>query len=175
MSEASVERLLDLLDAGPTSRSFTRTQPPDESTSQCHGKGGGTKGAGGSSGTRNLEVVPYGGDATPGVNLDIAFGHGSDKMSAKEMALLDNLAKALLNPRLVDSKFAVAGHTDATGKVEINLELSCARALAVRSYLARKGVADQRMTAYGFGSKKPLQGTQATAPQNRRVEIRMAP
>ena len=175
LAEASVEALLDLLDSGPVSRSFTRTKPPHESTSQCHGKAGGTKGADGGSGTRNLEVVPYAGDTTPGVNLDIAFGHGSDKMSAKERALLDNLAKALLNPRLVDSKFAVAGHTDATGKPEINLELSCARALAVRNYLARKGVADQRMTAYGFGSKKPLQGSQATAPQNRRVEIRMAP
>lgn len=175
MAEASVEALVDLLDSGAISRSFTRTRPPDESTSQCHGKAGGTKGADGGSGSRNLEVVPYAGDTTPGINLDIAFGHGSDKMSAKEVALLDNLAKALLNPRLVDAKFAVAGHTDATGKPEINLELSCARALAVRNYLARKGVAEPRMTAYGFGSRKPLQGTQATAPQNRRVEIRMAP
>lgn len=175
MAEASVEALLDMLDSGPVARSFTRTKPPDESTSQCHGRAGAAKGAEGGNGSRNLEVVPYAGDTTPGVNLDIAFGHGSDKMSAKEAALLDNLAKALLNPRLVDSKFAVAGHTDATGKPEINLELSCARALAVRSYLVRKGVADQRMTAYGFGSKKPLQGTQATAPQNRRVEIRLAP
>jgi outer membrane protein OmpA-like peptidoglycan-associated protein len=177
MAEASVEALLDILDAGATSRSFTRTQLPDESTSECKGTAGGTKAAGGtnSTGMRNLEAVPYAGDTTAGVNLDIVFGHGSDTMSAREAALLDNLAKALLNPRLVDARFAVAGHTDATGKPEINLELSCARALAVRKHLARKGVAPRRMTAYGFGSNKPLDGTQATAPRNRRVEIRMAP
>jgi len=179
LAEASVEALLDALDSGPRTRSFTRTAPPDESTSECKGKpAGGTKTAGGgaeSSGTRNLEAVPYAGDTTAGVNLDIAFANASDKMTAKETALLDNLAKALLNPRLVESKFAVAGHTDSSGKAEINLELSCARALAVRAYLAKKGVAGQRMTAYGFGSKKPMEGTQASAPQNRRVEIRMAP
>lgn len=181
LAEASVEALLDALDSGPRTRSFTRTTPPDESTSECKGKAGGTKtggaaaGGANSSGTRNLEAVPYAGDTTAGVNLDIAFGNASDKMSAKETTLLDNLAKALLNPRLVESKFAVAGHTNSSGKAEINLELSCARALAVRNYLAKKGVADQRMTAYGFGSKKPMEGTQASAPQNRRVEIRMAP
>ncbi|OYU88754.1 MAG: hypothetical protein CFE45_24380 [Burkholderiales bacterium PBB5] len=178
LAEASVEALLDALDSGPRTRSFTRTAPPDESTSECKGKPGGTKAAGGGadgSGTRNLEAVPYAGDTTAGVNLDIAFANASDKMSAKETTLLDNLAKALLNPRLVESKFAVAGHTDSSGKAEINLELSCARALAVRAYLAKKGVAGQRMTAYGFGSKKPMEGTQASAPQNRRVEIRMAP
>lgn len=182
LAEASVEALLDALDSGPRTRSFTRTAPPDESTSECKGKAGGTKTAGSAaagsadgSGTRNLEAVPYAGDTTAGVNLDIAFGNASDKMSAKETTLLDNLAKALLNPRLVESKFAVAGHTDSSGKAEINLELSCARALAVRNYLAKKGVAAQRMTAYGFGSKKPMDGTQASAAQNRRVEIRMAP
>jgi len=182
LAQASVEALLDALDAGPMTRSFTRTTPPDESTSECKGKASGTKTAGGATatgadgtGTRNLEAVPYAGDTTAGVNLDIAFANASDKMTPRETALLDNLAKALLNPRLVQAKFAVAGHTDASGKPEINLELSCARSLAVRDYLAKKGVAGQRMTAYGFGSKKPMEGTQAAAPQNRRVEIRMAP
>ena len=182
LAQASVEALLDALDAGPLTRSFTRTAPPDESTNECKGKAGGAKAPGGpaaagaeGTGTRNLEAVPYAGDTTAGVNLDIAFANASDKMTPRETALLDNLAKALLNPRLVQAKFAVAGHTDSSGKPEINLELSCARAIAVRDYLAKKGVAGSRMTAYGFGSKKPLDGTQTSAPQNRRVEIRMAP
>ena len=57
-----------------------------------------------------------------------------------------------------------------------HLELSCARAIAVRRYLVGKGVAEARLTAYGFGSVRPLAGEDsAVAAANRRVEVRKAP
>ena len=65
--------------------------------------------------------------------------------------------------------------TDSTGDARLNLELSYARALSVRSYLAGKGVAVARLSAYGFGSSRPLAATAASAGVNRRVEIRKAP
>ena len=124
---------------------------------------------------RNLEVVPYAGDTTPGVNLDVRFATASDALTKSDQALLDTLAKALKTPDLAKDRFAVAGHTDATGDDRINQELSCARALAVRRYLSGKGVALARLSAYGFGSTRPLEAGQADSSANRRVEIRKAP
>ncbi len=172
LAQASVQTLLDALDA-PISRSFTITTPPDVKSNLCANKA--PAGTPGSAGSRNLEVVAYGGDTTPGVNLDVQFGNNSDKLSAGDRTLLDNLATALNDVRLKGSTFALAGHTDSKGPADINLVLSCARSLAVRQYLVGKGVAANRLTAYGFGSQRPLAGTAATAQQSRRVEVRTAP
>ena len=192
MGQASVDELIDMLQAGGSrTRAFRRGNRPDASTNLCRAatsspraanpRAADGKTAGGH--TRNLVVeatVPeaarppaYAGDDTPGVQLDIGFGDASDKLSSRETALLDNLAKALQTTDLAQARFAVAGHTDTRGKVELNLELSCARALAVVDHLARRGVRRDRMAAYGFGSSRPLPGLAAGAPQHRRVEIRM--
>jgi outer membrane protein OmpA-like peptidoglycan-associated protein len=198
LSQTSVEALVKALKggqgSGPTARAFKRTELPEAGTSLCAGEGGGGAApaapAGGSApfdvatvagkqpgGTRarNLEVVPYAGDTTPGVNLDVRFATASDKLTKADQTLLDTLAKALKTPDLAKDRFAVAGHTDATGDDRINQELSCARALAVKRYLSGKGVAVARLSAYGFGSGRPLEAGQADSQANRRVEIRKAP
>ncbi|MFO1268069.1 MAG: OmpA family protein [Rubrivivax sp.] len=179
---------------GTITRSFRRTQLPDASSNLCAGEAAkparGTatatataaatatarRGAADSGPTRrNLEVVPYAGDTTPGVNLSVQFATGSDKLGADDRALLDNVAAALKTAALASESFAIAGHTDATGDARINLELSCARALAVRRHLVERGVAETRLSAYGFGSARPLDGGDAAAAGNRRVEVRKAP
>ena len=119
--------------------------------------------------------MPYAGDTTPGINLSVQFATASDKLTAGDRALLDRLAAALQKPELAQDRFAVAGHTDITGDARINLELSCARALAVRRYLASKGVAEQRLSSYGFGSTRLLPETEAANGLQRRVEVRKAP
>ena len=168
--------------SGPAARSFRRTLPPDTGSSLCNGQAAaaaaapaGTATAGRGVAARNLEVVPYAGDTTPGVNLSVQFATASDRLTTSDKTLLETLAKALKSPELAQDRFAVAGHTDSTGDARINLELSCARALAVRGYLATKGVAVQRLSAYGFGSTRLLAADEPTAGQNRRVEIRKAP
>ena len=199
LSQTSVEALVQALKgsgSGPTARAFTRTKLPEAGTALCEGAGsapGAAPAAVPASGAsfdvatiagkapaagaraRNLEVVPYAGDTTPGVNLDVRFATASDKLTKTDQQLLDTLAKALKTKDLAQDRFAVAGHTDATGDDRINQELSCARALAVKRYLSGKGVALARLSAYGFGSSRPLEAGQADAPNNRRVEIRKAP
>lgn len=189
LAQTNVQALVAALSgSGPTARSFRRTLPPDASTSLCDGQAAAPAAAPGAAPTtapgatasrrvasRNLEVVPYAGDTTPGVNLSVQFATASDRLTAGDQALLNTLAKALLTPELSQDRFAVAGHTDSTGDARVNLELSCARALAVRRYLASKGVQVQRLSAYGFGSTRLLAADQPTAGQNRRVEIRKAP
>jgi outer membrane protein OmpA-like peptidoglycan-associated protein len=188
MSEASVEALVSALSppaqgqGGTLTRSFRRTQLPDATSNLCavSAKPGAAPAAAARARSdaparRNLEIVPYGGDTTPGVNLSVQFALGSDKLSPRDLPLLDNVAEALKSQALAADGFAIAGHTDSTGDGRINLELSCARAQAVRRYLVGKGVAESRLTAYGFGSDRPLQGEDAAMAANRRVEVRRAP
>ncbi len=189
LAHTSVEALVKALGGGgPTARAFRRTQLPDAGTSLCAGQVAGSTPAAaapasgaGPTKSRNLEVVaaadvvPYAGDTTPGVNLDVRFATASDKLTKADLELLDTLAKALKTKELAQDKFAVAGHTDGTGDDRINQELSCARALAVKRYLATKGVPAMRVSAYGFGSVRPLEAGQTESAANRRVEIRKAP
>ena len=175
-ANTSVEALVRALSSGPATRAFRRTQLPEAGSSLCGGQD--SSGAAGTlslANTRNLEVVPYAGDSTPGVNLSVQFANASDKLTGPDRTLLDRLASALKVPELAQDRFAVAGHTDTTGDARINLELSCARALTVRRYLASKGVAEQRLSAYGFGSTRLVAANEPTASANRRVEVRRAP
>jgi outer membrane protein OmpA-like peptidoglycan-associated protein len=187
LSEASVESLVSALSApaqapgGTLTRSFRRTQLPDAGSNLCAES---AKPAAAPApqrprsdgpARRNLEIVPYAGDTTPGVNLSVQFATGSDKLAPRDMALLDNVAEALKSQALAAEGFAIAGHTDSSGDARINLELSCARAQAVRRYLVGKGVEESRLSAYGFGSNRPLAGEDATLAANRRVEVRRAP
>lgn len=176
LAQTSVEALVAALRSGPAARAFRRTQLPDTGTSLCLGQAGpagATRSARGHG--RNLEVVPYAGDTTPGVNLSVQFATASDRLTAADQALLNTLAQALQTAELAEDRFAVAGHTDSTGDARLNLELSCARALAVRRHLVARGVAAERLSAYGFGSERPLAADTPAAGVNRRVEIRKAP
>lgn len=173
--EVNVESLVRALRSGPPTRAFTRTQLPDSGSNLCAGQTAAGTGASGERLARNLEVVPYAGDTAPGVNLSVQFATASDRLTPADRALLDKLAAALKTPDLAQDRFAVAGHTDATGDARINLELSCARALAVRRYLGSQGVAAQRLTAYGFGSTRLVDAGDPAAGANRRVEVRRAP
>ncbi len=72
-----------------------------------------------------------------------------------------------------DLKLAVEGHTDNVGSDEYNQTLSEKRAGAVRDYLISQGIAQETVTATGFGKTKPVASndTGAGRQQNRRVEI----
>lgn len=172
-NEVNVESLVRALRSAPPTRAFMRTQLPEAGSNLCAGQA--AAGAAAERLGRNLEVVPYAGDTTPGVNLSVQFATASDRLTPADRQLLDTLAAALKTPELGQDRFAVAGHTDSTGDTRINLELSCARALAVRRYLGSQGVPAQRLTAYGFGSSRLADDRNPAADANRRVEIRRAP
>jgi OOP family OmpA-OmpF porin len=76
-----------------------------------------------------------------------------------------------------DAKIAiiVEGHTDSTGSESYNYRLSLRRATAVRDYLAKLGVAPERMSAHGRGEYEPVadNATREGRAQNRRVELLM--
>lgn len=101
----------------------------------------------------------------------VTFESGRSRLLPGSAAILDEVAASLVaNP---DVRIEIAGYTDNTGSIAVNTRLAAARAEAVRSYLARRGVSPDRMVARGYGPVNPL-ASNATAEgraRNRRVEL----
>jgi len=70
-------------------------------------------------------------------------------------------------------KVELQGHTDNVGGDAYNQTLSQARARSVVDWLAKHGVAADRLSAKGYGKKMPVAGnnTNEGRAKNRRVEI----
>jgi outer membrane protein OmpA-like peptidoglycan-associated protein len=84
---------------------------------------------------------------------------------------LDKLVQALhKNP---DMQIEISGHTENVGEARLNQALSEQRAQVVASYLIRKGIGEERVTAKGYGGSRPVAGnaTEAERARNRRVEF----
>lgn len=125
---------------------------------------------------RNLAVTPMDPmpDAPPTVNLWVNFAFDSADLSTDTRITLDELARALRGPRLTEKRFVVAGHTDAVGSADYNLELSERRARAVYAYLVGHGdVPPARLATEGWGFTRPLNPNDPKAAENRRVEVRV--
>jgi outer membrane protein OmpA-like peptidoglycan-associated protein len=69
----------------------------------------------------------------------------------------------------------VAGHTSSEGDSERNLKLSLARAEAVKSYLVKRGIADDRIQTVGHGEDMPIADNRTFDGRklNRRIELRI--
>jgi outer membrane protein OmpA-like peptidoglycan-associated protein len=109
----------------------------------------------------------------PGGGLDmlVTFKLGSAAMTPQAQAEARAFAQAMSAPQMAGMRFAIEGHTDATGMRDKNMALSQARAQSVVDYLVAQGVDSSRLSAKGFGPDRPIRGTRATAPANRRVEF----
>lgn len=109
---------------------------------------------------------------TPGgYDMLVTFEVDSATLTPQARQNLDAFATALASPALSALRFAVEGHTDATGSPDHNLELSERRAASVVTYLVAHGVAADRLTAQGFGETRPRL-SDPEHPENRRVETR---
>lgn len=102
---------------------------------------------------------------------NIEFRSGSAELTAQGAATLDEVAAAL--GRSTALTVSIAGHTDSQGDAAANQLLSEARAVAVKTYLATKGVAAPRMTTAGYGQSKPIADNAAPEgrQRNRRIEF----
>jgi outer membrane protein OmpA-like peptidoglycan-associated protein len=114
-------------------------------------------------------------ERTPVILRGVIFETGKSALKPESFTVLDIVAQSLnANP---DIRIEVAGYTDNTGASSTNIRLSQARADAVRTYLASKGVAPDRMIAKGYGAASPIatNTTSAGRQQNRRVELHQLP
>jgi outer membrane protein OmpA-like peptidoglycan-associated protein len=131
------------------------------------------------------DEIPAKVTAVLGPLTGVTFKANTADLAGASTKKLDAVAAALTEfPTL---KVEVAAHTDdqalAKGsKFESADALSQAQADAVKAYLAKKGVAEDRITAKGYGSTKPaqdptgLKGAKLSAARtaNRRVELTLA-
>lgn len=104
------------------------------------------------------------------VSLYVTFRTGSAELDAAAGAVLAQLRDALNeDPAL---RLRLVGHTDNQGGPTINMPLSQRRAQAVRDWLARNGIAADRLATEGRGQNEPIadNATEAGRSLNRRVE-----
>lgn len=102
---------------------------------------------------------------------NIFFDTGKSTLRPESNAELDRLLKLMNDvPTL---KIEISGHTDNTGSAKMNEQLSQDRAQAVVNYLVGKGVNKTRMTAMGYGPRKPVASNKTAdgRQQNRRTEF----
>lgn len=102
----------------------------------------------------------------------IYFATNKDIIKKESEAPLNELALILSKyPKML---MQIEGNTDNVGNDEFNLKLSQARAEAVKKYLVGKGIAEDRLTAVGYGETKPIADNKTAAgkAQNRRVDLK---
>jgi len=102
---------------------------------------------------------------------DVLFALDSADISPSARRDLEEIADILSE---VEGRYiSVEGHTDSTGTVGHNQQLSLRRANSVAQELTRNGVPRDRITTRGFGQSDPIasNATQEGRARNRRVEI----
>lgn len=106
------------------------------------------------------------------VNLpDILFDSGKSRLRPRAREVLSRIAGVLLVAP--EYHLSIEGHTDSTGRAELNQRLSLKRAAAVRNYLGKAQISPAMMSIRGFGESRPIASNRTAAgrQKNRRVEI----
>ena len=104
---------------------------------------------------------------------NVQFYTGSTKLTTEAKAELDKGAAILNEHKTLN--IDIEGYTDNVGAKALNLKLSQQRAEVVKAYFVAKGVAENRLTATGFGEDKPIADnkTEKGKAENRRVEFKV--
>jgi len=101
----------------------------------------------------------------------VSFDRGSASLTADSQAALLQLAQVLRTyPQF---RIRISGHTDNTGRAEVNLRISRQRASSVANFLVDNGIDTDRIIAQGYGATRPIEdnSTEAGRTANRRIEI----
>ena len=103
----------------------------------------------------------------PVVLPTVLFRLGTPDLLPEAGPALDQLAAELkARPAL---RLRIVGHTDRVGEPGKNRLLSKQRAVAVKNYLAKAGIAPERLATIGYGDTRPLHSSPDA--RNRRVEV----
>ncbi|MFW6327370.1 MAG: OmpA family protein, partial [Bacteroidota bacterium] len=118
----------------------------------------------------NLELFPMNHSSTIRLN-NIFFESGKSELLDISRVELLRIVTFLKNRK--DLKVEIHGHTDNIGTSESNKSLSKLRAIAVKKFIVRHNITDERISVKYFGESKPIgnNNTEAGRKENRRVEI----
>ncbi len=101
----------------------------------------------------------------------LLFDIDSDALKPETRASIQRTGQALLSVQI--TRLRVEGHTDNTGTVQHNNDLSQRRAAAVAAALGSSGLSGGHIEAKGLGQNHPVadNATEAGRAENRRVAI----
>ena len=132
----------------------------------------GIKFTAGSAGSQMMEFIDGGfkGDGRFTFR-NLTFATGSANINGATAVEVDNMAAILKAYPGVSVN--IEGYTDNTGDAAANVQLSQARANAVKARLMGKGIAGDRIMTKGFGADNPVgdNGTAEGRASNRRIEM----
>ena len=103
--------------------------------------------------------------------IKILFATDSADLLPASNEILDEVASVMSQNERI--RVRVEGHTDNTGKADHNKDLSTRRAASVATYLAGKGILQERLESTGCGQEVPISDnkTEEGRAENRRVEF----
>jgi OOP family OmpA-OmpF porin len=101
---------------------------------------------------------------------NLEFDLGKSTIRSKSNSTLDKVAALLVEKNF---SLKLAGHTDNTGSMALNMSLSKDRAEAIKAYLVSKGANASRIEATGYGPNQPIASNKTAdgRQKNRRVEF----
>ena len=104
---------------------------------------------------------------------EILFETGKADLSAAAQKTLIDLNRVL--KKYPENIIEVQGHTDSTGTVEYNNQLSLARAKAVYDFILANGLKTSGLSYVGYGQNVPVadNSTAEGRAKNRRVELKI--
>jgi outer membrane protein OmpA-like peptidoglycan-associated protein len=114
-------------------------------------------------------------DKSIDITEKIQFDLNSPKIKPESDSLLTEIAK-VMNDNSNLKKIHIEGHASSDGNPQQNLQLSDARANAVKQWLVTVGKVDKsRLTSKGYGDKQPIadNNTEEGRVANRRVEFKI--
>lgn len=106
------------------------------------------------------------------INEKIQFEYAKANIKEESHSLLNEIVSVIKdNPHI--KKIAIEGHASSEGNADFNRTLSDNRAKAVRKFLVAQGIAEDMLTAKGFGADNPIASndTEEGREKNRRVEF----
>jgi outer membrane protein OmpA-like peptidoglycan-associated protein len=109
------------------------------------------------------------------IPAQLTFDINRSDIKANLYPVFNDIAKVLR--QYEKTMLVIAGHTDDTGPYQYNMNLSMARADAVKNYLVAQNVQPIRLETQGYGPTYPAvpNTSDANRAQNRRVEIHIEP
>jgi outer membrane protein OmpA-like peptidoglycan-associated protein len=122
-----------------------------------------------------VSVTRSGDNITLNMPGNITFATNSADLNANFYDVLNSVSTVLAE--FDQTVIEVAGHTDSTGEVAYNQQLSERRAQSVVAYLGTRNVRPDRMIPLGAGETRPIttNDTDVGRQQNRRVELTLVP
>ena len=103
----------------------------------------------------------------------VHFEFDDARLTSNAQTILDDVAAALV--KFQSMNIELGGHTDSFGSDSYNQKLSERRAESVKTYLINGGVAEDRITAIGFGESQPAATNETSEgrDENRRVTLKV--